>query len=383
MLMHKLSAMRFFIVLFLSSSLSMLAQQPLIRIVSDMEPYESIYGMDSTKSLTDLPWDNPAICPRIFFNQWNSWVDTSCIEPFTLPFTFKIFDDPANKPINLALILVLNGGGLALSSDEYLLSMSPADLDAGDRGILDTAQFAESLILYNTIGESPNREFVMEWYEVSHFAECCTRPDVSLLHGQLSNLNYQIRLREFDNSFAFHYGPLDVKDTRIFSLGGWSRKIAPWILLAKGFPIDNLEERDSLHVLVGDPLAPSVLRKNIEQLTNFDNANIGMGLDTFPQLGRRFTFSFDESSQLKDAKSILSKVCTAYPSPAGNELYIKGVDINEGQSLQFFSATGGIILKRNYSSGIPIDVSKLESGVYVLQFLDSQGIAQNVRFLKE
>jgi subtilase family serine protease len=62
---------------------------------------------------------------------------------------------------------------------------------------LDTASPA-SVILYDTLGTAPNREFVIEWRNIRH---------ATFTGGTLARGNFQIHLEEGTNTIRFAYGP--------------------------------------------------------------------------------------------------------------------------------------------------------------------------------
>jgi hypothetical protein len=55
------------------------------------------------------------------------------------------------------------------------------------------------LVSYTTIGEAPNREFVVQWKNIRAFWESWTTT---------ARINFQVRLREVDNAITYHYGPV-------------------------------------------------------------------------------------------------------------------------------------------------------------------------------
>lgn len=82
-------------------------------------------------------------------------------------------------------------------------------------------------------------------------------------------------------------------------------------------------------------------------------------------------------SLLRNTAQHTRKDIRLYPNPAGNDLYITGLDMKMVKKLIITEQTGRVVIHQNYSNNISsrINISKLRSGIYILQLIYSDGIA--------
>lgn len=70
---------------------------------------------------------------------------------------------------------------------------------------------------------------------------------------------------------------------------------------------------------------------------------------------------------------------TLYPNPTNNQLNIKG-DVEEIETIQVFDLAGHLV--QSYSKRYSIDVTFLNSGIYLMRIVDKNGINYNHKFIK-
>ena len=74
-----------------------------------------------------------------------------------------------------------------------------------------------------------------------------------------------------------------------------------------------------------------------------------------------------------------------YPNPAKDKLIIDFAEPSVNTSIQLFSADGKLVKKLipgNIQRTLPIDVSNLNSGVYIIQIQSDKGL-QQLKFIKQ
>ena len=71
-----------------------------------------------------------------------------------------------------------------------------------------------------------------------------------------------------------------------------------------------------------------------------------------------------------------------FPNPARTELVVDGVDLNTALSVLIFNVIGQQRATR-LSDSNKINVSDLESGLYLLRIIDAEGRMSTVRFIKQ
>ena len=79
---------------------------------------------------------------------------------------------------------------------------------------------------------------------------------------------------------------------------------------------------------------------------------------------------------------VYSEVISIYPNPASNQITINGLnDLTNITKIEITSITGAIVRKENITNSV-IDISMLNSGMYLL-FISHQNGFEKISFLKE
>ncbi|MBK8487329.1 MAG: T9SS type A sorting domain-containing protein [Chitinophagales bacterium] len=82
-------------------------------------------------------------------------------------------------------------------------------------------------------------------------------------------------------------------------------------------------------------------------------------------------------------QSIESNTISIYPNPANEYIIISG-DINANDLLKIYSADGRVVLQEKiYTTNTKVDISKLPSGVYVIQIIEDGWVKYSEKLLKE
>jgi hypothetical protein len=73
-----------------------------------------------------------------------------------------------------------------------------------------------------------------------------------------------------------------------------------------------------------------------------------------------------------------------YPNPSENLIYINSHLLNQSQSafIQVYDAFGKLLISKKYAVGIPIDISELAVGAYMLRLESEQGVITQ-KFVKK
>ena len=85
----------------------------------------------------------------------------------------------------------------------------------------------------------------------------------------------------------------------------------------------------------------------------------------------------NEFNTLNVEENITSEI-SIYPNPTTNYLYFKGIN-SELLNIEIYNILGKNIISQEISSNEPMDVSKLESGIYTIRINDS---SESIKFIK-
>jgi len=90
-------------------------------------------------------------------------------------------------------------------------------------------------------------------------------------------------------------------------------------------------------------------------------------------------YEYRDTSSVFDQK--LNNSLTVYPNPVVDYLQFNITDINNG-NLKIINLVGKQLMERKLSNNNQINVSKLESGVYIIIITDQKGKNYRAKFLK-
>lgn len=295
---------------------------------------------NSTDLTMGMPWDDPAL-----------------LIPVNFPF-FYFGNSVDNIYIDYGL-----GGVMVMGVDTINITASlfvADNADLIDRGYLSTSSL--SPISYETTGTANNRILKIEWKNVGFYSE--------LMLDSVSSdfVNFQIWLYESDNSIELHYGPNSISQ--------------PW-LSYDGYTGTSIALVSQLNYFSG---SPSNSWLNLHGDANNPSYSVRLATDTplfFSNIIPNgtvyrftpFTVGLDESQKVS-TEAFIS------PNPVSNRLSVSNIDEMEISSMKIYDLKGQEVKSTISTSINDIDVSELESGVYILQLIGNKGMKQ-LKFIKK
>ena len=91
-------------------------------------------------------------------------------------------------------------------------------------------------------------------------------------------------------------------------------------------------------------------------------------------LGSRLLAKFN-SEILATEYSAISKSLEVYPNPSSGELFVSGIQTEDIQHIELLSTTGKILKEWNGNISLPLEISNLPQGLYLLSIQDQKGIS--------
>lgn len=71
-----------------------------------------------------------------------------------------------------------------------------------------------------------------------------------------------------------------------------------------------------------------------------------------------------------------------YPNPASNEIFLEGLSESDSYKLKVYDINGKVWLDENWSNGKSLNLSRIKSGIYVLQLQNDNGEIWTEKFIK-
>ena len=291
-----------------------------------------------------------------------TWEDLELTIP--IGFDFQYFDT------TLTHLFMLEGylGGVLLSDSierGFVYILTPYGAQIVDRGYdlsVGVSSGGLSDISYKLEGNIGSRILKVEWRNVGFYWE--------LVDDNVSTdfTNFQLWLYEGSNTIEMHYGPNSITQPNLSFEDAEGTIVA---LVPKYDVInDKIVEQNGL-VLMGDPTAP-VLRQ-ISDLAFISN------LEGVIPNGTTYQFSLQTTAN-SEPKLLPLKI-SMYPNPTKDFI---NIDYKEGKpinSIQILNSSGQVISQIIDANGT-IDVSDLNSGIYIIQFTTESGRIVNQKIVK-
>lgn len=123
-----------------------------------------------------------------------------------------------------------------------------------------------------------------------------------------------------------------------------------------------------------DPNSGNAFRLNVKS----SGSDIGRGTTAIPNYQWQVTRIDDIPTSVKDQK-IVNKGVRIYPNPAQSSLNILGTSVEEGR---IFNVSGSLV-KITKIENNQLDISDIESGIYLLHLKDSEQNVSVVKFIKQ
>lgn len=288
----------------------------------------------------------------------STWDDPQYTIP--LGFNFDYFDSTVNKMYIEDYGL---GGFIAINPTEVgiIPTLIPYGADIMDRGY-DFASGGSSTgglspISYKLTGIAGNRILKIEWKNVGFYS------DIDDNGISTDFTNFQLWLYETSNNIEIHFGPNSITQPSLCydGVSGTSVELVPETNYSTG------DYGPNAITLNGPPLNPNVKIINSYDSLEFINGTIYK----FTKTGS--TASLNEN--------VLSFKPTVYPNPANNFINISTNEKFELSQVHLMDMNGKIVRTINNQFN-KVDVSDLESGIYILNIISKNGLISNSKFIK-
>lgn len=252
------------------------------------------------------------------------------------------------------------GGMLLDKNDDGLNSMGdvslflPYGVDIIDRG--DFTGISESEISYKVEGSVGNRITKIQW------------KNVGFISGPYSDYtNFQLWLYEADGTFAIHFGPTSVSQP----FDSYEGETGPVIAFVPSIDFDSEVITENGFYLSGDPASPT-----LEVLSTGDEVE---SLNGTINNGTVYTFTkSDVSIEDLNKESIAFEVV---PNPSQDVVRISMDENITTESITLVDLQGKVVLSE-LPKNQTVDVSSLETGVYIVRIQTADGFSTQ-KFIKK